>query len=218
MDGLLSSLAVEDSDHAGAGGVSLRQFAQVAMGVMMLLVIFAQYRTAHRAINYRQLLTASAVAIAVTLIGGFVKRRTLLMNRFHRRIWILLTTFIVLNFGQRLLGMVFQTPLIQLIPYELLAMAAIITVVAAIALPALWWVPILLVGSTTAMVVAPETMRPIITAPYAVGFFATLMGWLHYSKAAKRGVVRSPRRSGTITPLPTLGSEDYRTALSRTSD
>jgi hypothetical protein len=217
-DVLLSSLAVEDSHHAGAGGVSLRQFAQAALGVMMLLVIFAQYRTAHRALSYRQMLTMSAVSIAVTFIGGFIKRRTLLVNRFHRRLWIVFTTFIALNFGQRLLGMVFHPPLIQLIPYELLAMAAFITVGAAIALTALWWVPILLVGSTIAMVLAPQTIRPIIAAPYVVGFFTYLIGWLHYSETAKRGVASTPLRSRAITPLPTLGSEDYRTALSRTSD
>lgn len=218
MDGLLSSLALEDSHHAGAGGVSLRQFAQVAMGVMMLLVLFAQYRTAQRALNYKQMLTMSAVSLAVTLIGGFVKRKTLLMNRFHRRLWILISTFIVLNFGQRLLGMVFQTPLIQLIPFELLALAAIITVAASIALPALWWVPILLVGATIATVAAPETMRPVITIPYTVGFFSTLLGWMHYSKAAKLDVASMPRRLVTLTPVPTLRSEDYRAALSRTSD
>ncbi len=188
MDELLFRLALEDSDHAGAASLSLRQFAQVSMGIVMLLVLFVQSRTAQRALTYKQMLTISTVLIGVAVIGGLFKRKTLLANQFHRRLWILFTSFVVLNFGQRLLGFVFKTPLIQLVPFELLAMAANIAVAAAMALPALFWVPILLVAAAAATVVAPEAMRPILSAPYVVGCFSSLIAWLHYSGKAKRDV------------------------------
>ena len=177
LEALLHVLHLETTDTWGAVGLSRRRFANTMLGVVLLLTAGMQTLRALRPIRIRDMLITSAVMLSVLLGVGFMRRRALLRNALHRRVWTLMAIAMVQNLGLRLIGIYQSLPYAQLAPFELLVMGGAVAMVSLYLGWAMLWVAGLLLVVACTWTYFGEASTPYLSWAYPVALVSTLWAW-----------------------------------------
>lgn len=207
MAALLEALSLERGDQAAGSAKSRQRFATWFMGASILIVGVLQVLRSQRQLGMREVLFGSLAFLAILLGLGVYHRRTLLANRFHRYMAIILLLTSVENTCQRLFALKLGIAQQQLMPFEMVVLAANIGFAAAFLIPWLRWVPLLpLAAALLALSGAVSTRLLSLTLPIVATLFA--IGW---SRAARS--VPTPRSVSQSGIIPILSLRSTPSAL-----
>jgi hypothetical protein len=210
MSELLTALSQEQRGGSAAGMISRRRFSTgILLWAFTAFALIQLRQNWHHQVSYRNLILVSVCCISFGLIGGLWRRRTLLSNRFHRHVWILVMATFLQNFLLRLLGAVHHLPPPELYQLEQVVFVGSLTIGAAtlmrwlvfapaipilgMVLSALGWVPQRFLAST----------YPLIAILFAIGWSRAAAKEAKRAAAADSGAPgayrkrRTPSRSST---------------------
>jgi hypothetical protein len=138
------------------------------------------------------MLITSVVLLTVVLGVGLMRRRTLLRNALHRRVWLLIVVTLLQNFGLRLIATYQGISYSQLRPYEMLVLAGSLTMVSLYLGRGILWLTGLLVASTVISTYFGDAASRYVSWTYSITMFGVLWFWNQVSTA----------RPGTTTSRP----------------
>jgi hypothetical protein len=191
---LLDTLSQEHQDNAAAGKLARARFYRTLLVAIIFIFAWVQYRQSQRGISYRDALTISGITVAIVLLGGIWRRRSLLHHRFHRYLWGIILFNLVQQGLQRALGWHYHLPITQVFSFEMVVLAGSLAIVAWTEIPWLAFSPAipLLFGFLGMMDLLPIRFRPLV---YPLVMILLGVGWSRKANQAKTGADHGEFRS-----------------------
>lgn len=175
--------------HGGAAGssVSRQRFIRAWITAVLVALTVVQLRYIQEGAPPRATGVIWAVITLVVLLGGLGHRQTLLNNRFHRHVWILILVTVVLFFLQRRVGTALGLSVRQIYPFHMVGMASMMALIAATLIPKLFFLPLVpllacIVSLTTAI---PER---VLTLVYPLTALCLVIGWSRAARYSERSI------------------------------
>ncbi len=196
MAELIASLTQELRGDMAAGRQSRLRFNLAWVIAMLLTITVVQMRYAQSSVVPHPPGLFWPGLIMVVLLGGLSQRQTLLRNRFHRHFWILLLVTLVLFFLQRLVGFVLDLPVSRTFPFQMVALAGTMTIVATTLIRWLSFLPLIpllavLLSVTTAV---PQQM---LLLAYPLTGLCLAIGWHRAAQSTQHGIGTSTLESNS---------------------
>ncbi len=178
MGAMLEALAFDPKRDPGAAPWSRKLFGR-AMVAIMLLILLAMFPAARRGeVTALQVLTASATCLLVGGLAAFFLRRTLLRNFFHRSIIFCMLIFIAQQICIHGLAALSGLTPRQVLPIELVCMAATGATLSYFLFHAGWVLQPLLLGSAIWVALRPQdaSLVTLVVYPLCMGHVLYLWG------------------------------------------
>ena len=194
---LLSALSLEQGDHAAARQGARRQFLWWLVCIALAVVVVLQLRQMHRPLSPRDMVGSGIALLSVIGGGGFLLRRQLMSNRFHRAMWLMCLLIILGNLLQRLLAVKFGMPINWLFPFEMIFMAILMTITAAYLFRTMRWTPILPIVAAGLSLADVVPIR-VLTLIYPLVVVLAAIGW---SRSANQVTGSNGDKDTGLAPL-----------------
>lgn len=194
MNALLAALRVEHGHSAAGGALTRKRFIRTISTMGMSVMALIALRTAQRSMSARDAALGSLILLAVLLGVGQLQRELLLSNRFHRRIYLVVTLAVTQNLLQRLVAMRMGWLMKQLFPLEMIVWAGATIGLIVLGLRVLWPLPFLLLGMGTLATLWPELPKPLLIASYGVMMLSIALAWLRAGQKQASASDRWPNK------------------------
>jgi predicted Ser/Thr protein kinase len=187
MDELLAALLLETTDSAEAAATSRRRFVNATLLSVLGIMVVIQAVRARSPLQYRQVVLATVLAIAVVFLVGLAQRRSLLRNSYHRRLWLLMLISGLQHLGLRLVGWRLSVNLqLQLAPIELVCLAAMAALGGAYISRTMFWLAGLLALAAAALTLVGPAMSPLASPMFPLALCWLLWEWTTGGAARRR--------------------------------
>lgn len=211
MKDLLRELSRELGETASAGQIARQRTLRIVIAAATATVTVVQVQMSQKQFSARSLFVVSVVMLSFLLGVGLAKNRALLRNRFHRRVWTILTINMVQVLLNRLIGLVYDRAPIQTLTVDLVMWAAMTTVLSVVSLRSLRFLPPLLL--VLAAVAEPLLMfwRPLLPVVYVLTVSSVFWVWSHAGdgEASTVGSKASRLFSGRFQTLRSTKSRSH---------
>lgn len=178
MDALLTALRSE-SEHSPAGAWLSRYRLILALSAPVPALAMGTWTLVRGSSQLRQHGILTALLFLCTLCGvGYLQRRVLTSNAFHRRMWILL----LIHFSEILLERILMTFRSEasfglVFGVEMIIWTGTTSSMATLAPRTTWWVPLIPFSSAVLSLTAPSVDRKYFLCSYFLVFVAMLWSW-----------------------------------------
>ena len=178
MDALLTALRSE-SEHTPAGAWLTRYRLILALSAPVPMLAMGSWRLALGSSQLRQHGILTALLFLSTLGGvGYLQRRALSSNVFHRRMW----TLLLIHFAEILLERILMTFRPEasfglVFGVEMIIWTGTTTSMATLAPRPMWWVPLIPFSSAVLSLTVPCLDRKYFLLSYFLVFVAMLWSW-----------------------------------------
>lgn len=178
MDALLTALRCE-SEHTPAGAWLTRYRLILALSAPVPMLAMGSWRLALGSSQLRQHGILTALLFLCTLSGvGYLQRRALSSNAFHRRMW----TLLLIHFAEILLERILMTIRPEasfglVFGVEMIIWTGTTTSMATLAPRPMWWVPLIPFSSAVLSLTVPCLDRKYFLFSYFLVFVAMLWSW-----------------------------------------
>lgn len=193
MAELLQALAHEQGDSPAGAAMARRRALIPIVSLGVGLSALAQVRAVNGGTPIAQAAVSSLILLGIGTVLCWVLRRALLRNAFHRRLVIILMTTTVQNLVQRLIALRLGMAMYNLFPLEMVVWAGSITLIASSLLPALRWLPGILLAAAGAAVLLPRSAVMVLGLAYPLIIISIALAWTNAS-------ARGPALAGRGTP------------------
>jgi predicted Ser/Thr protein kinase len=211
MKDLLRELSRELGETASAGQIARQRTLRIVIAAATATVTVVQVQMSQKQFSARSLFVVSVVMLSILLGVGLAKNRALLRNRFHRRVWTILT----INMGQvllnRLIGLAYDRAPIQTLTVDLVMWAAMTTVLSVVSLRSLRFLPPLLLLLAAAAEPLLMFWRPLLPVAYLLTVSSVFWVWSHAGdgEASTVGSKASRLLSGRFQTLRSTKSRSH---------
>lgn len=185
MSELLSELRVEYGDTPFAAASSRKRLVLVFGLIVVFSLFMLQYLSINQARIIGSAVKLSIALIAVTIGAGFVTRKALISNRFHRNIYTQLLITFVQNFMSRLaLTYLPEIPARTVFVYEMVIWFGAIVTMARNSLPSLYVLSALPAVAVCVATFHKDVPRAYFLLLYPIILALILFAWHHRSQRA----------------------------------
>jgi len=205
MSELLAALSIEHGHTAEAGAMSRKRLLRPLLAVALGLLALVALRVAQRTMSTRDAVLSSLVLVSVVLSLGGLFRQTLLSNKFHRRVYLLVFLGVVQNLLQRTVGLRLGWIMKQIFPFEMIVWASVSATLVAVGMRSLLPLPFFLLGMGALATLWQDLPKPVMLATYLVLVASTAWSWVRVGRSASaastKEITRTQRKSGSQRTL-----------------
>ncbi len=184
MAELLAALGIEHGHTAAAGAHSRQHLLRLFLSVAMVVITAVGFRVAQRSMSTRDAALSSALLLIAAAVIGGLYRQTLLSNKFHRRVFLLLMLGVVQNLLQRLFGWGQGLIMKDLFPYEMVVWSGIGIALVASGMRSVLPLPFFLLSMGGLVALRPDLPKPVMLGSYLVMVASFAWGWLRVGRSA----------------------------------
>lgn len=218
MNELLDALALEQGEDVASGQITRRRLSWPLIGVGIVAFVTAQIRLWERPLLHREGIALSVVMLMAMLIGGFLQRRVLREQIFHRSMFVLILISISQNFLQRVVSALIGTPLWKMVPFEMIVLSGNLTICTALLLRRTRWVGLIPL-SYAFLSLVPGVPYRLSSIVYLASLIIVFYVWRSAANVTSR---REPHSAGSLSAAlgvrtPRTGRSSHRTWSSHPS-
>jgi hypothetical protein len=185
MSELLAALAFDPIHDPGAAQGSRQLFSRTMVGLLLLILLAMFPATRRGAVTSLQVMSASLVFLVLGGGAAFFVRRTLLSNHFHRGTVFCLLIFIVQQFCVHGLAALSGLTPRQVLPIELVCLAATGATLSYFLFHRGWLLQPLLLGAAVFAAVRPQNTGMVTLVVYPLSMVYAMFLWGRAARSHK---------------------------------